>query len=70
MQIKICELFDYWMNDVDGNIEVRPFASYVSSYLRHHMRVKKEIACIIWHQYIMMEKFIRAGVHIRKNIVW
>ena len=25
---KICELFDYWMNDVDGNIEVRPFASY------------------------------------------
>ena len=35
---KICELFDYWMNDVDGNIEVRPFASYVSSYFTHHMR--------------------------------
>ena len=26
------------MNDVDGNIEVRPFASYVSSYFTHHMR--------------------------------
>ena len=38
MQEKICELFDYWMNDVDGNIEVRPFASYVSSYFTHHMR--------------------------------
>ena len=35
---KICELCDYWMNDVDGNIEVRPFASYVSSYFTHHMR--------------------------------
>ena len=48
MQIKICELFDYWMNDVDGNIEVRPFASYVSSYFTHHMEaVQSEIACII-----------------------
>ena len=34
----ICSFFDYWMNDLESNIEVRPFASYVSSYFTNRMR--------------------------------
>lgn len=69
---KICELFDYWMNDVDGNIEVRPFASYVSSYFTHHMRSCTKGNCMyhmasIYHdgKSLSVRAFISG-----KNIVW